>query len=78
MTNEQKAKAKRMRVLRCKIVAVARFSRMILVLRKCEKEITKIKTMTKSGKLPLMTLIGGSSGVHQQYLKFYQMQTDDK
>ena len=36
------------------------------------EEIVRIKALMPNRKLPHWSLIGGSSGVHQQYLKFYK------
>jgi hypothetical protein len=60
-----------MRVIRAKVIATMRFLRIFHILRENAKEIGQIKKMMPEGKLPLYTLIGGYSGVHQSYLSFY-------
>jgi hypothetical protein len=48
------------------------------VCRENKEEIFQIKKMMPGGKLPLFCLIGGSSGVHLQYVKFYKRVAQDR
>lgn len=42
-----------------------------------QQEVVKIKSMMPNGKLAHFTLIGGSAGVHQEYLNFYSTMIKD-
>lgn len=69
---------KKFRKIRAKCMAWARFARILRTLRENQTEITKIKSMMPDGKLAHFTLIGGSAGVHQQYLNFYSTRLLDQ
>ena len=53
-----------MEVMRAKVKAMARMSKIFKTLRQNQEEIVQIKAMSPDGKLPMWTLIGGSGAIH--------------
>ena len=55
-------------------------SRLIVIAlnyRENKAEVDKIKSFMPDGKLPHWSLVGGSSGLHQEYMKFYSQRMQD-
>jgi serine/threonine-protein phosphatase 2B catalytic subunit len=76
-SEEQIEKEQRRQVIRNKILAIGRLSRVFHVLREESESISELKSVSGSSKLPMGTLLTGAEGIRKAITSFEEARKSD-